>query len=157
MFLVSMSALIGFGYVVSLKKQAHVDLHKQRVASYEHTQALKAFSETSEQIKDSRTFLESRIIADSEVIAFLALVELIGREQGVRLITNSLSTANINETFDTLILRLEISGTHDQVIETLALFENLPYQVSVPTAQLTQEGGVWKCTTEIHVTKFKKV
>lgn len=121
--------------------------------------ALSVLVRTLETTKDARTSLSSRVLTDESVIDFFTLIETLGREQGVLLKTDAITVLPINSAFETIVVKVSAVGTYTRLIDTLTLFENLPYQVTIANVQFTQIEGndTWKTQYEIQVTKFKKV
>src|SRR5690606_5770932 len=100
----------------------------------------------------------SRILEEEEVINFLALVETLGKEQGVELTTSALTVQPLDNVFEYLVMNVQIKGGYESVTHLIALFENLPYQSTLGKLQIRrEEGGVWIAQFELRVTKFKKV
>lgn len=157
-FVVSVAAFVGFSFFVWHKKQAYVEMFAAQSQYGERESAYRLFEDTYAKLEDDRTFLDSRIIDDAQIIDLLALVEAVGREQGVTLTTSSLSTTPLKDIFETLVVRMEIKGSYESVLYTLMLLEQLPYQVLIPNVQMTaNENGTWTSNTEVHITKRKKI
>ncbi len=154
----SLTIFGGFGFVIFTQKQNYIDLYRQNELLKNQESSINALLAELETTKGERESLESRILADEEVIDFLALIETLGREQQVKLTTSGLSVQPINATFETLVVRMEVEGGYDSVLRTLKLMEQLPYQTVVSNSQLNSgSGDVWKGVFEIQLTKFKKI
>lgn len=121
--------------------------------------ALSALVQTLENTKDARASLSNRVLTDESVVDFLTLIETLGREQGVSLTTDAITVLPINSAFETIVMNVSAVGTYTRLIDTLTLFENLPYQVSIANVHFTQIEGndTWKTQYDIQVTKFKKI
>lgn len=148
-----------FGQAIRERKETYEQLHTERIAMLEREASLGALSEALDNTKEERESLETRILADDDVISFLALIEMIGREQGVQLTTSALNVGPLDASFEELILTIEVRGGYAAVTQTLAIFEHLPYQSSVAKLNLAEEGSsaIWRAAFEVRVTKFKKV
>ncbi|HEU4677262.1 MAG TPA: hypothetical protein VFS75_00925 [Candidatus Paceibacterota bacterium] len=160
-FVVSLAALFIFSHLVSLKKEEY---QRETLAAAEaeaHNAALSQLTRTLDETKEDRDSVNGRILKDEDVIGFLALIETLGKEQGVSLSTSALTVEPIDATFERLVMSVAVSGPYQGVIRTLEVLENLPYQSSVLHLQLSRgeaEDGsqVWKSTYDLTITKFKK-
>jgi Tfp pilus assembly protein PilO len=157
-FIGSLAILGGFGYVIFKQKQQYIELYAQNTQLKDKGSSINTLIAELAATQEERAGLEDRILADEEVIDFLALIEAIGREQGVVLVTSSLNVQPVNATFETLVVRMEVEGAYTQVLRVLKLMENLPYQAIVNTVQLNVvDGSTWKGVYEVQLTKFKKI
>lgn len=129
----------------------------ERAVLIEREESLKALTETLTETEVEYQSLVTRILKEEDVIDFLALIESLGREQGVSLITRSLKTESVDTLFEELVMQYEIEGSYDAVVHTLALFEQLPYQSRLSGVVLSRESARWTTSFEFRVTKFKNI
>lgn len=142
---------------VSNQKKEHLTHAQERAEAKVHKESLQTLMKTLDETQNERESLFTRFVREEEVIDFLALIEAIGKEQGVELSTKSLQVNPINNYFETLNINVSVTGTYAQVIKVLSLFEELPYQVSIPTIQVQQnDDKLWSGTITLNVTKFTK-
>lgn len=156
------SLVIGviFLQTIQERKEAYANMQAERTLMLEREASLEALSEALDETKEERDSLGTRILADDDVISFLALVEALGNEQGVELMTSALNVAPLDSSFEELVLTIEVKGAYAAVEHTLQIFEHLPYQSSVTRLNLSEEKGAnafWRAVFELRVTKFKKV
>ncbi len=158
-FLVSASVTALFFVMVEKEKKVYEERTLALAQANSDQESLRTLMTTLEETKVERESLVSRVLKDEEVINFLALLESLGSEQGVVLTTNSLKVEPINETFETLLINLDVEGSRDSVLRMLRLFETLPYQVFIESVQLSRAdgSGAWKGLFELRVTKLKKI
>lgn len=156
----SIGAYVFFFLSVSNHKKQFVAEGIARAEAKSRHESLSALMRTLEETQTDRQNLFTRILTEEDVIDLLALIESVGNEQGVELTTNSLTVAPINDTFETLVVDLDVKGSYASVVHVLKLMEQLPYQSSVTNVQVvreSEEGGPgWRSTYEVRVTKFKK-
>lgn len=157
--ILSIAVYVVFFQMVTKQKMKFTEQTIERVQAEYYHKSLSALMETLEKTKGDRENLISRVLKEEDVINFLALVESLGKEQGVSLSTNSLTVEPIDAVFETLIVNVSVEGQYAGVLHVLKILEHLPYQVSVTKFQITRssaEGSVWKSTYDVRVTKFKK-
>ncbi len=160
LFIVSVTAFVLFLRAVENHKVNFIEQTTARAELEAHRATLERLMRTLEDTKEERASLFSRVLKEEEVIDFLALIESLGREQGVTLATNALTVEPIDSEFETLVVRVSVGGSYSGVMQVLKILENLPYQASVADVQLTMsegEGGaLWQSSYSVRVTKFKK-
>lgn len=156
-------ALAAFFYVGELHKATFLEKSTQEIREKAQKSALEQITTTLDETKEERISLFSRFPHEEDIVDVLTSIEKIVAEQGVKITTNSLSLTvrPIDETFETLVITLNMEGSHDAIVYVLKLFETMPYQVTVTNVHLERvgEGGTatWRSTGEIRITKFKKV
>jgi len=160
-FIVSVGAWARFLYKVVEQKSVFAERNIEYAQEKSHQKALETLAHTLDDTKSARESLNTRILKDDSVIDLLALIESIGKEQGIELSTNSLSVQPIDDIFETLVINVSVKGPYDSVIYMLKLLEHIPYQASVEKVQVGKEGevsnAVWNGQFEVKVTKFKKI
>lgn len=162
LLLAALSAFAGFTYIVS-KKKGELEVQLQAAAAAKaHERELSSLVRVVKETQDEREELNTYMLTEGEIIGFLSLIETVAKEQGVELKTSQLTEQEASVTFERLNIRTLVSGPYAAVARTLAIFEELPYQSSLPNVALTkrddeQGGDSWSGEVEIVVTKFKKI
>ncbi len=150
-----------FFTMVAKQKVLYTERNQELAQKKTDQEALRTLLHTLDETKSERESLLSRILKEEDVINFLSLLESVGSGQGAKITTNSLRVESINDTFETLIMSVEVEGSYASVTQTLKLFENLPYQTLINTMQLSRAEGsgglIWKGMFDLRVTKFKKI
>ncbi len=159
-FLFSVSTSVVAFVMVTKQKGIYLEALKKRAETEAQVASQKSLIESLEKTKNERALLSTQILKDANVIELLSLIETLGKEQGVDLKTSSLNVEKIDQTFETLVVNLEVAGPYTSVKQILGLLEHIPYQASVGSVQLErmEEGkdGKWKGIFTLKVTKFKK-
>lgn len=144
--------------VVSKQKVEHVTHSQDRADAKAHQVSLQQLMQVLDETKEERESLNTRFVQDEEVINLLALIETLGKEQGVILTTDSLTVEPENEYFEVLVIKIATVGQYPQVMNLLSLIENLPYQTSIHSVDMQKnDDKTWKGSFEINVTKFTKI
>lgn len=155
----AVSAYVFFFFSVEKQKEKFIAERTARAEASARKEALSALMRTLDETKEERTDLFTRVLQEEDVIDLLALIETVGKEQGVVLTTNSLTVEPINATFESLVVSIDVEGPLTGVMHVLKLLEHLPYQSSVRNVQVlrneSEEG--WKSTYDVRVTKYKKI
>lgn len=143
---------------VEIQKSEYTARLVERAEMRERERSLESLTQALADTKAERESLTARILPE-DVISFLAFIEDLGREQGVKLVTSSLTVKPIDAVFENLVLSIEVRGTYTDVIRVVSLFEYLPYQSSLNTLRISRENGEnnWRATFMVEITKFKKV
>ncbi len=74
-----------------------------------------------------RSQLEEFVLAEAETVNFLADIELIGNEQGVKLETSSLEVIDSGGEFPILLVDFSIIGYEKDALKMIKILENIPY------------------------------
>lgn len=154
------AVFVGLLYVVSVRQESLQKLvQEQSVAEAKQTQ-LTALADLVIDTKEDREMLASHVVTENSVIDFLSLIEETARGQGLEIKTKSLNVRPLsgNEIFELLTLTTEIQGTLDGVLVMIALFESLPFQITILNVSLDNVAGdnvgtEWRGTFNIEVTK----
>ncbi len=154
--------MVSFFFIQKVESQK--DLHRvkaqERMHMLERERSLEALTQMLAETEGERETLTSRILQEEDVIDFLALVNSLGKEQGVALVTNALKVDAIDkdQTFEMLVVSIGLKGSYESVAHVVSLFEHIPYQSSLTKLRMTQdEDGEWSASFDLSVTKFKKV
>lgn len=151
--------VVWFFHTVSEQKKHYNDAVIQNMESKSHEESLRQIIHSLEQTSDNRETLHASILTEEKVIDFLTLLEQLGTEQHVTLTTKSLTTKPINDTFETLIVSIDVTGSYTALMHTLMLLEKIPYSSTITTTQIentANEGASWHGVFEIRVLKFVK-
>ncbi len=160
--LASVGACLGFGYMLSVHRATLATRMMDAATARAHQESLAKLVEIVSKTEAERAILKKRILGSGDAIEFLSLIETLGTEQNVTL-TKNLTVEPINETFETLKMTINMSGSYDDVIRIVSLFETLPYQSVVSRVQIASKEekgngtGVWEGSLELLVTKYKKL
>lgn len=160
--LVLVAAIIAYVGMVYLIETHQANLSERREAQAQaeaRRSALSALVRTVENSKQEREELNARIVTEAQVIDLLSLIETIGKEQGIILTTQSLSSGPLSGSFELLTIRLSAEGDYDGIMRVIRMLEALPYQSTIQSVTLniieSEEGDVgWKGTLNLSVTKF---
>lgn len=160
-FLVSVIGCASFFFIVSKKEASYVERNEERVQNKFYMESVRTLMGSLEETADERVYLVSRIPTEDSVVNLITLIESLGKEQGVALTIDALNIKPVNATFETLFVNLTVKGSHESVLHTLKLLENIPYQSRVNKVQMTRIGenvdnDLWSATFELQITKFKK-
>lgn len=142
---------------------AHKKLYtEKRITQIELQQSNESMKELSQKLKETevaRTHLFTHILKDEDVINFLTLIETLGREQGITLTTSSLNIKPLDDTFEYVVMHIDVVGSYDSVIRLVTLFEKLPYVTTLDTFTIKKqdEENIWNAQFDLRVTKFKKI
>ena len=160
-FLLCLCAGGAFLYSLSKERKQYEEKRIERAQNQEREKILNSLTESLEKTKDARASLHTRFLKEEDIINFLTLIETLGKEQSVILKTSNLNIKPINETFEDLVLNVTMGGEFEILLHTIELFENLPYQTSITSMQISKSEDAtetpWNVTFELHVTKFIKV
>ncbi len=159
-FMASISATGIFFYIVEKQKVQFVERKIERAQVHANEESLISLVTRLEETQDARVALLTRIIQEEDVIDLLAQIESTGKEQNTELVTNSLTVEPLSDTFEVLVIKLNVEGSYESVIHVLKILEHLPYQSSVTKVQIMRGGAglsSWTGVYEVRVTKFKKV
>jgi len=157
-FTVGVGGYLGLFFMVSAQKDAFLEKSLAQVENDLRQESLTALSRTLRDTENDRKSLDTRILHDENVVEFLALIESLGKEQGVGLVTNALTVEPKNDMFETLVMQVNVEGTYGGVVHMLKLMEHLPYQSTLGKVQLENKNdSLWVGTFEMRVTKFKKI
>ena len=158
-FLASMIVLFVFIYVIISSNSQLTEQKVKREQALLHQQDLDALARLVEETGAERGELMGYVIDDEEVITFLALIETLGREQGVELKTDALTVAEKNDLIEVLQVQISMVGPYDSVLHLLSIFESLPYRSFIANVSFAQAAReiTWNATFTLHVSKFKKL
>jgi Tfp pilus assembly protein PilO len=155
LFCASVSALLIFVYKLETQKAAYREVRIHDAEETARRASFATLTETFDRTETARETLAAHILTDAQVVDFLGLIETLGRETGVLLSTDSLTTAVAADRFEWLTASISVEGSYASVLRTLELLETLPYEARIEQVSLGQEANGWRGTFNIRVLKFK--
>ena len=156
------SALLGGAfYIISRAENDLVEKQTEIARLHAHKQELSSLARLVVESEQERAQLSSYVLREENVIDLLSLIEAVAEEQGVDLSISGLTVSDINGAFENVHITVEAEGSKASVLHILAMLENLPYQSSVRSVDITTSadfGGTrWKGTFSLLVTKQKEL
>jgi hypothetical protein len=153
-------SLLAYGgtlYLMETYKRTLVERMQDEARAKANQEFLTELVRLVDTTQTQREELETRIINDVDVIELLALIETIGREQGIVLATESLTTEPLNEAFEHLRIQLGAKGSYEGIMYVLTMLETLPYQSAIDSVSVTSDSeDMWTASIELIVTKYVK-
>jgi len=150
-----------FLWLVHEQKITYVEKKYSQIEMTERQKSQSTLVQTLDENKESRESLFTRVLKEAEVIDYLAYIESLSRDLGIELKTSSLTVDKINDTFESLVMNVEVKSSYEGALYFMELIEQLPYQVFLDKVQLTRESStgsaVWRLTFEMRTTKFTKI
>lgn len=117
---------------------------------------IEALTHIYENTKEAREIIASQILPDEKVIPFLGEIETIAREQSVSLVTQSLAEEPGTAPFELLVVTVRLTGSYASVMQTLRIFEYMPYQIRMDAFDIRRSSGsLWEASLTLRVTKYK--
>lgn len=147
-FIIIINVCVGAGYYFlfdHIKKQNEnasvlqnkIDLSEQRNSR---------FNDLQSAVKDTeieRNQLTSLLLPSGSQVAFVEQVEDLTKSSGLSEQTNNLSEAvGPSDTTKLLQIQLTVTGSWSNTMYFLSQLENLPYNISIRNASLTEQTGV---------------
>ena len=160
LFIASIAVLFAIMYLIRSGEADLLSLQQEISNRNARERELVSLIELVEHSETERAELTTYILKDAEVVEFLALIETLGREQGVTLTTTSLNEVNIGEAFTTVEITTSVQGNYAALEHLLALFEALPYQSLITDFNLTRDtsgADSWSGSFNLRVTKYSKL
>lgn len=115
----------------------------------------------ADQIVHDHTTLNTYLVDDSAVVAFLESIESLGHGNGVEVTTASIDVAKDGDFTEELRLTVKVSGPYEGVRHVLELLETLPYASYAESAEMTRKGEAanleWEGTYKVVVAKHEKI
>ena len=145
-------------YLVSTQAAAlDASLHEQAMHTAERTQMV-SFTKIFEATATDRAALKTFVLDDSGIIGFLSRLEHTAEVRGLLITTESVTTEPITDSlhFETLSLRIRLTGSKDAIMQYIAYLERLPYQVQIPSVTMERGVGVdsgWTASLQVRITK----
>lgn len=158
--MVGLLAIVAFYFFIEKEKDDFHERNLAREKARAQTVMLEGLEQTFKETKAERESLETRILLEENLFSFLANIEALGQMYNVELVTKDLREVSIanNNTFETFVIDVSVTGTYEALMTILSIFETLPYQVTIEKVTLEkQTGGEWSSSYELRITKFKKV
>ena len=160
--ILSLCVLGGFQYLLIQHEKELIIQEKKVLDAKEQESRLASMERLVMETEAERAELAGLILKEEDVVDFLALIETLGKEQGVVFKTESLKPIEGKTTFDELELNLSVTGKEKNVLNMLRLLESLPYKSSVERVSFSRNGGnvedaTWLGLFTLRVTKYKKI
>lgn len=135
----------GFLYydIGSQNKKASV-LLGQVNSDMQKNDTLRAIKVSLNQNKDFISQIDSFFIAPDGVVNFISLLESLGKKAGVKLSIGSVSVVpegGAKDFKENLSLRLDMSGSWENIYYFLSLLQNQPYRIMFDNASVSLEGA----------------
>ena len=113
----------------------------QEITDRQKDDSLRAIKISLDENKDFISQIDSFFIAPDGVVNFITSLEKLGRESGVGVNVSSVAVAPdakvANDFKESLKLKLDVSGSWQDVLHFLSRIENLPYRVQFDGASVT--------------------
>jgi hypothetical protein len=94
------------------------------------------FAERVSEIQNTKELINSYFVDVNKIDAFVGYLEDIGTNTGASVVVKGIEIAKENK--DNISFRLEIVGTFQDVMESVSLLENIPYQVNISQVYLNK-------------------
>ena len=80
--------------------------------------------------------LDNLILSQSKMVSFISMVESLGKQMGLKIVTASVATdkASVHITFDT-------DGVWSRTMDFVHALENLPYKITLDESTISSTGG----------------
>lgn len=134
--------IVGYGFwyaAVEAKSAAVADLENQIVTKTETASRIASIHTSLAEIAGEEKIIQSYFVPETGVVAFINNLEAQGHTQGATVNVLSVSTSD-DPTQPTLTFSLTIKGTFDAVMRTIGAIEYTPYDLSVSTLTLGEDG-----------------
>lgn len=144
-FIIACLALGGIYYfafndLLKTKKDI-VFAREEAMRSKAESDQIEVFKKNIASTLDSQNTLSKIYINEDEIINFITMVEDLGKESGVIVVTESIDAKESDELKDKnkeiLSVSLNTSGSFSDSIKYLELIENLPYKIQIPVLNLS--------------------
>jgi hypothetical protein len=155
LLLSSLSALGIFLHRLEVEKAAYRSMRAAEAEEAARHAALSSLVSTFEKTADARKTLNSHMLTEEGVIDLLSLIETLGRESGALLSTDELKVESVNTQFERLVATVSAEGSYASVMHVLELLEQLPYQATIETVNVTHDTDTWQGIFTLHILKFK--
>lgn len=145
-------AWYGFWYDTVRDKSTVVALLENKIVTKTETAARIASAHASlVEIAGDEASMRSYFVPETGVVAFIDNLETQGKKIGTVVSVLSVSTSDA-ETQPTLTFALTINGKFDAVMRTLGAIEYAPYDLSVSTLSIQQDGkNGWSANVSLRV------
>ncbi len=160
----AIAAAAGIIYMIAATETALAEQTHRLAKQHAVERELSALTALIEETREERALIASYVLTEDSVVSFLSDIEAAAAEQGVTIGTRSLAVTPIagNATFEELTLEVAVLGPYEAVRAMLAIYETLPYQVSIRSVVIerisnTEGASAWRGTYQIAVTKFKTI
>ncbi len=139
--LLMLLALGMYGYlfyiVQSAEKEAAI-LENENTALAKREESIGDIRKSLAAVTDSRAALNSYIIESADIVPFLETIEKYGRDVGV---ATAIDNVALSEDKKTLTVNLSGEGDYEDVYRFIALLEAMPYEITIPTAEIQSQNA----------------
>ncbi|HVB20265.1 MAG TPA: hypothetical protein VNF51_03250 [Candidatus Paceibacterota bacterium] len=139
---ICVGALIGYGiwYTIIESESATVDsLKNQITTNTENTSRIASARVSLAEIAGDEASIQNYFVSESGVVAFINALEALGQAQGAAVSILSVSTSG-TVAHPSLTFALAVRGTFDACMRTVGAIEYAPYDLSISTLSLGQDG-----------------
>lgn len=142
-FSLCVAMLIGYGVwyaVIKDKSAAVASLESQIVTKTDAMSRVASARAALAEIAGDEARMQGYFVPETGVVAFINNLEALGQTQG----STTISVLSVSTSGATLTFTLTIKGTFDAVMRTVGAIEYAPYDLSISTLSLIQDGkNIW--------------
>lgn len=148
--LIAVSGAYGAWYTtVSHKSNEVANLQSQIDAANENAGRIALAKTAISEIVMDEERMKNYFVSESSVVSFINELEALGTSGGAAVTVLSVSKGGTSLA-PTLLLSLSIQGTFDAVMSTVGAIEYVPYDVSITTLSVEQNGkDIWHANVNI--------
>jgi cbb3-type cytochrome oxidase subunit 3 len=95
------------------------------------------FFERINEVKIIEDLIDSHFVEEGQVDIFVDYLEKLGTATGSEVVVRGIDIPEKQD--NVIIFKLSISGDFDQVIKTVSLLENIPYQINITQFNLNKD------------------
>jgi hypothetical protein len=153
-YFVSLVLVLLYAFITVQSQKAETVSLRTTLAEQTTKQAAAQTVETTIQNTEAvRTELASFFLSEKETITFIAEIESLATDLGVRVVTTALDIERPTEGNAILKTGFAVTGSRAAVLNFLSAMETIPYHSSLPALRLSNEGdGEWGGQVEVLVT-----
>lgn len=152
--LICVLVIMGYGFwygVVRDKSSVMAHLENKIVTKTETAKRIASARASLADIAGDEASMRSYFVPETGVVSFINNLEAQGKKLGTTVNVLSVSAGGV-ETQPTLVFSLTINGKFDAVMRTLGAIEYAPYDLSVSTLSIQQDGkNGWSATLSLLV------
>lgn len=133
-----------------------VHARAERIAETRQTESLEILINETQREREE---IATRILEKNNVVSIVSLIERLAREHGLEVVTKDITTGSAGEgsAFEIISLQVEGEGDFDSVVDTLSVYDTLPFQSVVSDVSLTRGGDAWTGLFTIRITVYSDV
>ncbi len=141
-FLVCVIAIIGYGFwyaAIEAKSTAVATIENQILTRTETASRIASVRTSLAEISGDEASVQNYFLPETGVVSFINNLEDQGKKQGSSVSVLSVATNTIAGQ-SVLAFTLSIKGTFDAVMRTIGNIEYAPYDLSISTLAISQDG-----------------